>query len=259
MLNKNVIDAHVHLDAYKKAERQIIIDEMEKFDVDHMISVSSNLASAIINLSLTRKNSRVKAAFGFHPEQPLPKGQELEALFLFIERFHDEMVAVGEIGLPYFRMQENKNMDLDPYIEMLEEFIIIAKRYNKPIVLHVIREHTPIVCSLLEKHSIEKAHFHWFKGNEKEIEYLLENNYFISITPDVLYDAETKKLVKEYPLTRMMVETDGPWQYKESFQHTKTHPKLIHQSISEISSIKGITVENVYEQLYQNTINFYGL
>jgi TatD DNase family protein len=40
-----------------------------------------------------------------------------------------------------------------------------------------------------------------------------ENGYFISVTPDVVYDEEIQLLVQRYPLEQMMIETDGPWPF----------------------------------------------
>ncbi|RKQ34765.1 TatD family deoxyribonuclease [Oceanobacillus halophilus] len=255
----SIIDSHIHLDVYKKVDRKNIIDEMEKYHIEQLITVSMNLASAIINLSLSRNNPRVNAAFGFHPEQPLPREQELDALCLLIKEYHHEMIAIGEVGLPYYRQRENPKLELEPYIEILEHFILESKRYDKPIVLHAIYEHAPIVCDLLEKHTIEKAHFHWYKGDKRTTERLIQNGYDVSITPDVLYDKEIQQLVKDTPIDHMMLETDGPWKYKGAFLDKMTHPKMIHWSIAKIAEIKNLHIEDIYAQIYRNTKEFYCL
>ena len=78
---------------------------------------------------------------------------------------------------------------------------------------------------------LKKAHFHWFKGDQKTITRMIENGYFISVTPDVCYEKEIRDLVSIYPLEKMMVETDGPWPFEGPFQGQITHPSMIHQSI----------------------------
>lgn len=113
------------------------------------------------------------------------------------------------MGLPYYSRQEQE-LSLEPYLELLEMFIVRAKKWGKPIVLHAVFEDAKLVCDLLEKHSIRKVHFYWFKGDEKTIERMIRNDYYISVTPDVLYEKEIEELVKKYPLEQMMVETDGP-------------------------------------------------
>ena len=110
-----------------------------------------------------------------------------------------------------------------------------------------------------EKYDIKKAHFHWFKGDLQTISRLIDNDYFISITPDVIYEKEIQELVRLYPIEKMMVETDGPWPFEGPFKGRITHPNMIHSSINMISEIKQLPSDDVYRQLYINTTSFYHL
>lgn len=259
MMFQSIIDAHIHLDVYQDNHRKQILDELEKNHVDFLISVSKNLGSAKINQTLAQVRNNVKVAYGFHPEQRLPMEEELDQLFQFIHKHHDEMVAIGEVGLPYYLRKDHPDLQHEAYIELLEYFIVKAKEYNKPVVLHAVYEDAPIVCSILEKHSVKQAHFHWFKGDSKTIERMIQNGYFISVTPDVLYEAEIQQLVQKYPLDKIMVETDGPWNFKGPFKNQRTHPKMIHQSIKEIAHIKKEDLGSVYRKVYLNTKEFFSI
>ncbi|MGE6755120.1 TatD family hydrolase [Rossellomorea sp. NPDC071047] len=259
MCKPALIDAHIHLDLYEGYERDKILQELELYSVEALISVSFHLQSTRTNLDLSRRDARIKPAAGFHPEQELPSKRDVEELLAFIKLYQQEIVAIGEVGLPYYRMKEDPDVKVEPYIDLLEQFFIESKRVNKPIILHAVYEHAPIVCDLLEKHSIEKAHFHWFKGDEKTIERMKKNGYSISITPDVLYEKEIQELVKKYPIEGLMVETDGPWRFEGIFQGRMTHPGIMHRSIEKIAEIKRIKEAEVYKQLFKNTTEFYGI
>lgn len=254
-----IIDAHIHLDVYEKDDQELIIQDLDRYKVEALISVSQNLNSAKANLRLFKENSKVKTAFGFHPEQTLPTQSEIIDLQHFIEENQDHMIAVGEVGLPYYLRQKDPSISIEPYQELLELFIKQAVKLDKPIILHAVYEDAPTVCAMLEKHSIKKAHFHWFKGDEQTIKRMIQNGYFISITPDVLYEKEIQQLVKIYPLALMMVETDGPWEFEGIFKYKRTHPKMIHNIIREIALIKEIDIRTVYGTLYENTKQFYYL
>ncbi|MBB6453222.1 TatD DNase family protein [Salirhabdus euzebyi] len=258
-MNKRVIDSHIHFDLYKKDEQSLMLQETEAYEVDALIGVSNHLQSARRNLAFARQYSKLKVAFGYHPEQPIPTEAEIEHLRNFINEHQNEMIAIGEVGLPYYLRKENPQIPLEPYISMLEKFIVDAKRLDKPIVLHAVYEDAPLVCSLLEKHDVQKAHFHWFKGDSSTVEKMIKNRYFISITPDVLYEQEIQDLVINFPLNQMMVETDGPWPFEGPFQNQMTHPKMMHETIRKIAKLKNIDLANVYEQIYLNTKSFYGL
>lgn len=254
-----VIDAHIHLDKYSKKEQKYMLQHMKKEKIEALVTVSENLASSMTNLALSEKMENIFPAFGFHPEQMIADVGEMDRLFHFIDQNKQKMTAVGEVGLPYYLKKENESLSLDPYIEILEQFIKKAKQLQKPIVLHAVYEHAPIVCDMLERYSIQQAHFHWFKGDAGTIQRMIDNQYFISITPDILYKRRTAELVRMYPITQMMVETDGPWPYEGPFQNQSTYPNMIHPVIHKIAEIKRMHVQEVYEIIYANTVEFYQL
>lgn len=258
-MNKPIIDAHIHLDMYEDKDCMRIVKELEKYGIESLISVSQHLASAHKNLTLAQLDGRIKPAFGFHPEQAIPKDSEITDLQHFIDKHFNEMIAVGEVGLPYYLRQEQKNIPLEPYLEILQLFIQQAVAFDKPIILHAVYDDAPLVCELLEKYSYKKAHFHWFKGDQKTTERMMSNGYFISITPDILYEVEIQQLAKQYPLSQLMVETDGPWPFEGPFKEQMTHPKMIHESIRKIAELKRMDVEEVYLVLYENTKRFYSI
>lgn len=260
-LNK-IIDSHIHLDQYREEEIEKMIEDLSTIQCTNLISVSSDLNSCQTNLTLAKKYQQVKPVFGFHPEQPLPSDSEIETLFSWIERNKESMVAIGEIGLPYYLRKEANNdaqFPIEGYLELLEQFLKYTKAWNKPVILHAIYEDAQVVIDLLEKYSIKKAHFHWFKGDLSTTQRLIENGYNISVTPDVLYEEEIQTLVKQVPLKQMMVETDGPWPFKGQFTNQMTHPNMIHTSVAMISKLKGLPLSETYRKLYRNTVWFYGL
>ncbi|AGK53365.1 TatD family hydrolase [Bacillus sp. 1NLA3E] len=255
---EKILDSHIHLDQYED-EEILSIAKME-YSIEALISVSMNLESCKRNLDLSERFSMVKPAFGFHPEQPLPTDRELEELISWMETNKDKMVAVGEVGLPFFMRAENKvsKSDYGRYVELLELFVKLAKKWSKPIALHAIYSDAPIVCNLLEKHSITNAHFHWFKGDQKTTERMIANGYLVSVTPEVaLDDVDNVNLVSAYPIGKIMVETDGPWPFEGQFSGKRTHPTMMKESLKKIAEIKNMDFRSVMELIRNNTKEFY--
>ncbi|MEH7336338.1 TatD family hydrolase [Neobacillus drentensis] len=254
-----MIDAHIHLDHYKDDEIKQIMKDSPL--IDRLITVSFNLESCKKNLELTRKFQKVKAAFGFHPEQALPSENQVLELLNWMNDHQNEMAAIGEVGLPYYLRQQNQvsKSQHEQYLNILEIFIQKAAEWGKPIVLHAIYEDAPIVCDLLEKYSIKKAHFHWFKGDQKTILRIIGNGHFISVTPDIVYKEKIRNIVHMYPLGQMMIETDGPWPFEGPFSGKMTHPNMMSESIREISKIKKLSLEEVSDTLWRNSKSFYEL
>lgn len=253
----NMIDAHIHLDQYTDDEFGLIMKDSSF--IEGFIAVSFNLSSCQRNLLLSRKYHRVYSAFGYHPEQPLINSSEVNELIDWMSNYMADLIAIGEVGLPYYLKKDGKvsGSQFNQYVCLLEMFIQHAKKWNKPIILHAVYEDAPIVCDLLEKHSVTKAHFHWFKGDSRTIERMIQNGYYISVTPDVVYEEEIQQLVKCYPLDKIMVETDGPWPFEGPFAGKMTHPNMMQDSIQMIAKIKNRLLADVGNKLLENTKVFY--
>ena len=262
--NLKYIDAHIHLEQYNEQQCETIIQRSLQQSVNHIVAVSMDLASSKRTYELVQKYSEVIfPAYGYHPEQPLPTLQEEQQLMNWMLDRHDkkQRFAVGEIGLPYYSALEakgqGKEFAMEPYIAFLERMFAFAKAVERPVVLHAVYEDASIACDLLEKHQIEKAHFHWFKGPMDTIKRMIENGYYISITPDVFVESEIRELVRVYPLGQMMVETDGPWPFEGPFAGKMTEPSMVIDVVNEIARLKGISTQIVAEAVYNNTLRLY--
>ncbi|MBO1627690.1 TatD family hydrolase [Bacillus arachidis] len=248
------IDSHIHLDQYENKEQMKLIDDVKRSgEIDGLVAVSMNYHSCQKTVSLAKQYPFVHPALGFHPEQMINK-KECEQIYKLIEANVERLVAIGEVGLPYYLRQEKKDIAIDPYIEILERFVALAKRYDLPIVLHAVYEDADIVCDVLEQYEISRAHFHWFKGSNETMERMIQNGYYISITPDIIQKEKIRKIVSFYPLEYIMVETDGPWRF---YENVMTHPSMIQDVLKEISLIKNIPIDKVAEKIYENTVQFY--
>lgn len=259
-----LIDTHIHLDTYPEDQQLSILEDLQECGLETVISVSMNLKSSHRNLELARRyHELVQPAFGFHPEQSLPAAHEVDALFSFMEDHVNDMIAVGEVGLPYYARLETlatgESWDNRPYEDLLEQFIIFAKKHHKPIVLHAVYEDADIACDLLEKHGVTSAHFHWFKGSPETTRRMAKAGYFVSFTPDLLYEPEIHALAQQYPVTQVMTETDGPWPFEGPFEGQVTHPRMTADVAAAWADIQGINLSLARQMLYDNARRFYGL
>ncbi|MFK4304222.1 MULTISPECIES: TatD family hydrolase [unclassified Paenibacillus] len=259
-----LIDAHIHVDSYPSEQQELLLASLADSSVEAVIAVSMHLASSRANLCLSERfPGLVRPAFGFHPEQPLPPQAELNLLFDWMDKHAEHMVAVGEVGLPYYNrleaLERGVSFDLAPYIELLERFVRFAGKHNKPIVLHAVYEDADIACDLLERHGVTQAHFHWFKGSAATTERMARNGYYVSFTPDLLYEDEIRSLATQYPLGQVMAETDGPWPFEGPFSEQQTHPCMTAEVIRAYSKLTGQNETVVRQLFYDNTRRFYAL
>ncbi|MNC51966.1 putative deoxyribonuclease YcfH [compost metagenome] len=126
-------------------------------------------------------------------------------------------------------------------------------------MLHAVYEDADLVCDLLQKYDITQAHFHWFKGSSSTLQRMAQCGYYISFTPDILYEPEIQAIAKHYPMNLVMVETDGPWPFEGPITNQMTHPAMIHESASFYARLCNVPLEQVYRQFTHNTKQFYRL
>jgi len=259
------IDAHIHLDKYDGKDLETVLAELGREDgVEAVVAVSVDLASCETNRALAgRHPGRIYAAYGFHPEQPIPPDAELDRLFSWIASCADSAAAVGEVGLPYYRRQEAKakgeKFDVQPYVELLDRFAALAVKLNVPLALHCVYDDAATACDVLEKRNVAKAHFHWYKGDGKTTERIAANGWFISLTPDVAHEAEIRKIAAVFPLSQLMAETDGPWPHEGKFAGRMTVPSMTRDVVGEIAAIRRMDPGEAARIIYGNTVRFYGM
>ncbi|WP_151733065.1 TatD family hydrolase [Paenibacillus tengchongensis] len=259
-----MIDAHLHLEQYSAAEAEELLDELPQHGVEAVVAVSMNLDSCIRTQQLAERcPQRVLPAYGYHPEQPLPSEAELAALLAWMEEHVSSMAAVGEIGLPYYRRAEalkrGEPFDLKPYLRLLDLLLAFAARHAKPVVLHAVYEDALLACDLLDKHGIRQAHFHWFKGPEEAVARMIGHGYYISFTPDIVYEPEIQALARRYPPQLVMAETDGPWPFEGPFGGRRTHPAMVRDVAAAWGALRGYSPSQAGSMLTANTARFYPL
>lgn len=247
-----MFDAHIHLDQFSDTE---IAEILNQPSLDGVIAVATDLASCQRLLSLKRRFPNIHCCASFHPEQALPSEAELDRLFDWIVKNRSYLTACGEVGLPHYLKRENPDLDYQPYINLLERFIILCKRFNLPINLHIVYDDTLIALELLAKHQIKKAHFHWFKASEDILLKVRSSNYFVSLTPDIIWNEKTQLVASIFPLERLMIETDAPWQHQGFIKQDIVGQ--LSAVIQKIAELKNIHRDLVLHTIQRNTVAFY--
>ena len=112
---------------------------------------------------------------------------------------------------------------------------------------------------LLRRHGIERAVFHWHKAPAEVTREIVEAGYYVSVTPEVVYRERDREMVEWLPLESLLVETDGPWPYKNEFSGLKTGPWVASRVAEEVAKIKHLPVDEVMFRLSANTCQLFDL
>ncbi len=249
-----MIDVHCHLEQKDYSQdREEVIEKCKK-ELKGVITSCAHPKDWDLTLSIVEKHKGfIFASAGIHPEYIKEiKEEEIEEYLKKIKENREKIVSIGEIGLDYFMIKEEewRKKQQELFYRMLE----FAKEIKKPVTIH-IRDAFEDAIKILEDAGVEKVHLHMF-GGRKFLQRVLENGWYISENTIILMSKNYKKVVRDTPLERLMLETDSPWLGIEKKRNTPLAIKLVAKKIAEI---KKISFEEVWKKCGENAIRFFEL
>jgi TatD DNase family protein len=247
-----MIDVHCHLEQpdYDKDREQVI--EKCKQQLKAIITCCAHPKDFDLTLSLVEKyKGFVFATISIHPEYIKEITEsEIDGFLEKIRKNKDKIVGIGETGLD-FLIEEQEWREKQK--ELFIKFISLGKELNKPLVIHA-RGAFAEAIEILETYNAEKVLMHFFSAKEL-LDKVKKNDWFISVNTMLLTSKKIKKIVRDMPLERLMLETDSPW-LGFGKRNEPTSVKLVAEKIAEI---KKISLEEVYKITTQNAIKFFKL
>jgi TatD DNase family protein len=248
-----MIDVHCHLEHEKFRNKKETIQSFKK-EVKAIITSSPHPKDFDYALQLKEEfNNFIFVCVGLHPEYIKEFSEEtLDTFENFVREKKDDIVSIGEIGLDYFWIKDEKLREKQKWL--FEKLIEFAKSIDKPITVH-IRDAYEDAFKILESIDYQKVHLHMF-GGDKFLEKILSNQWKISVGPILLRSKTHKKIVKKLPIEKIMLETDAPWMKTDGRESLPTDVKIVAEKISEI---KNIDLQEVEKETDKNAITFFNL
>jgi TatD DNase family protein len=236
------IDSHCHLYKFNEIEIKRIIKNKDII----ILSVSEDLESSLKNLVLSQLNENVIPAIGIHPWN-IEKINE--NTFKIIEDIikDNKIKILGEIGLD----KKFKPETFEKQKEIFEKFLNLAKEYDLNLNLHTPNASND-VYDLLIKYDIKKAYFHWYSGDEKLLEEIINKGYFIGINVATIVNEKYRKYIEIANIKNIITESDGPYNYKGII----LHPDMLKDLYKLISDIRKINLEEVSNIIQNNFARF---
>ncbi len=204
------IGANLTHDSFNKDRKQVI-DAAVDAGVTSMIVTGSNHACSLKAYELTQEYpEELYSTVGFHPHHASEYTGESEDLILALIK-RDEVVAIGETGLDYFR-------DISPreaQVFSFEQHIKLAIETRAPLFLHQREAHDDFFAIIKEyRDKISNLVVHCFTDNKKALFDYIDLDCHIGITGwicDERRGLHLRELVKNIPNNRLMIETDSPY------------------------------------------------
>jgi TatD DNase family protein len=239
-----LIDTHCHLD-FKDFEpdRQDVIKRSRENGIDRMINVGSSISGTLESISLSENNDFIYASAGIHPHEAGKVTKEDIRLFKK-SLGAEKVVAVGEIGLDYYRNISPKDKQKELFIISLEA----AKEKSLPVIIHN-REAGEDTLSILKNvmGGKVKGVMHCFSGDRVFLERCLDMGMFVSFTCNITFKnaGALRDIVKLVPMERLLLETDSPFLAPQVFRGRRNEPSYLMYLAEEISGIKGVCFDDI--------------
>lgn len=246
-----IIDTHTHLcDSIFEGDLALVLDRAREVGVEKIISVSETIADAKINLTLAEKFPMIFPAGGLFPTT-LDLNQADE-MISFIKKNRGKFIAIGEVGLDFWAVKSEDGRHVQR--EIFRRFILLSNETDLPLNIHSRSAGRHVIEMLIENNA-RKVQLHAFDGKASSALPAVEAGYYFSVPPSIVRSQQKRKLVKNLPLSCLLLETDSPVLGPDPRQ--RNEPKNIHFSIEAIAEIKGISEEEVIEAATRNANALY--
>jgi TatD DNase family protein len=241
-----LIDTHTHLDFPQfDDDRERVIERAAAAGVKAIVNIGTDLASSQAAVALAEAYPQIYAAVGVHPhDAKTVTGKLLEELRTLAS--HPKVVAIGEIGLDFYR-------DLSPRDQQRQAFeqqLALASEVGKPVVIHDRDAHAEVMTTL--HRWVEGGHkpagvLHCFSGDLTMAQEAIELGFFISIAGPVTFKnaRRLRELVRQLPLEKLLVETDCPYLTPHPHRGKRNEPAYVKLVAQEVARVKGLSLEEV--------------
>ena len=146
------------------------------------------------------------------------------------------MIAIGEIGLDYFKNHSDQETQKKVFNELME----VAQDLDKPVILHS-READADIIEIISNYPNVQGVAHCFSSTLETAQAFLENGYYISFSGNVTFkNSHLPEVAKSIPLDRIMVETDSPYLSPEPERGKPNEPSRIIHTVSKITEDCGV-------------------
>lgn len=246
-----IFDSHAHYDDKKfDGIRSDLLNMLPSHGVAAAVTCGCDTESSKAASRLSEDYGYIYFAAGIHPENI-----DSESTLADIETIskHKKCVAIGEIGLDYYWVSDNKNRQ----IELFEAQLKLAGRLGLPVIVHDRDAHADTLA-LLKKYR-PRGVVHSFSGSPEMAKEILSIGMYIGIGGVVTFK-NAKRLpdvVKLLPADRFLLETDAPYLTPVPYRSKLNNSAMILLTAQKIAELRNTDTEKILADTLQNSYNLF--
>ncbi|MCP4717160.1 MAG: TatD family hydrolase, partial [Deltaproteobacteria bacterium] len=252
------IDTHAHLDLPEfQKDRKEVIERARQADVKTMITVGIGIQECKAAIRLAEQYPFIYATVGMHPHNA--KHLDLDALdFLEEQARHEKVVALGEMGLDFYRNRSPRQDQIRCFRAQLD----LAGSLQLPVVIHDRDAHKESVAILREENGgAFGGVIHCFSGDAAMAFACIDMGFHISIPGTVTFKnaRSLHEVVRKIPLASLLIETDCPFLTPVPNRGKRNEPAYVVRVAKQVAALKKVSVEAVAETTTRNARTVFGL
>ena len=244
------VDSHCHInfpELYQNIDS--ILSKMSSNKVTHALCVSVTLDKLPDIFKIANTYAHIFASVGVHPDYEDIEEPSVEELCRLAKE--NKVVAIGETGLDYFRVQGDLTWQRDRF----RTHIKAAIQSNLPLIIHT-RNAAEDTLKIMREEGANQVGgvMHCFTESLDVALEAIKLNFYISFSGIVTFKnaIDLKEVVKAIPLDRILIETDSPYLAPVPYRGKINDPSNVIHVAEEIAKLKNISVEEVGQITTQN-------
>ncbi len=248
-------NTHSHLNSSQLYEqRDIYIKNALENNVNYITIAGYDLESSRRAVEIANEYSFIYATVGISPNDCLnTTDEDLKEIEMLLQ--NHRVVALGEIGLDYYWDDVPKDKQKDVFLKQIE----IAKKYDKPIVIHA-RDAYEDTYNILK----EAKHYgimHCYSGSVEMAERYVKIGFIISLAGPVTFkNAKVpKEVARAIGIDHLLIETDCPYLTPHPFRGKLNEPANVVYIAQEIAKLKNMEIEDVARITTFNAKKVFGI
>ncbi|MBO5856865.1 MAG: TatD family hydrolase [Clostridia bacterium] len=250
-----IFDTHAHYnDKAFDEDRTNLLDSFSESGILGVINCGTDIESSKKSIELSEQYDFMYCAVGVHPEDITKTSENYIDEIRELAK-HKKCVAIGEIGLDYYWVKDNK----EEQKKIFTEQIILANELNLPVIIHSRDAHNDTL-EILKKYK-PKGVLHCFSGSVEIMKEVLKLGMYIGLGGAVTFKNARVPLevAKNLPLERLLLETDCPYMSPVPHRGKRNQSTYISFVAKKIAEVKNLTKEEVLATANRNATELFNI
>lgn len=253
-----LFDTHAHYnDEQFKEDRNELLSSMPENNVGLIVNPATKCDEFEEIIAMCEKFDFMYGAVGVHPEE-VNAFDENSINAIRQAAQHPKIKAIGEIGLDYYWVKDNKELQKD----ILGKQIDLARELRLPVIIHDRDAHGD-TFEVLKEHKVWECGgvFHCYSGSAEMVEQIIEWGMYVGFGGALTFKNAQRPVsaAAAVPLDRLVIETDCPYMAPVPMRGKRNSSLYVQYVAQKLAEIKGVSKEEIERITFENGKRLYGI